>query len=29
MDLSLLKKKLDGLQQKTSPKEKTDYGHLR
>ena len=25
MDLSLLKKKLDGLQQKSSPKEKTDY----
>jgi hypothetical protein len=28
MDLSLLKKKLDGLQQKTSPKEKTDYSKI-
>jgi len=28
MDLSLLKKKLDGLQQKSSPKEKTDYSKI-
>lgn len=28
MDLSLLKKKLDGLQQKSSPKEKTDYAKI-
>jgi hypothetical protein len=28
MDLSLLKSKLDGLQQKTSPKEKTDYSKI-
>jgi hypothetical protein len=28
MDLSLLKQKLDGLQQKSSPKEKTDYSKI-
>jgi len=28
MDLSLLKKKLDGLQQKSSPREKTDYSKI-
>jgi hypothetical protein len=28
MDLSLLKSKLDGLQQKSSPKEKTDYSKI-
>jgi hypothetical protein len=29
MDLSLLKKKLDGLQQKNAPKEKTDYSKIK